>query len=50
VITETKTIKAEIKPVETTESKQLTIKEEIKKKNRQKKISPRIQYHKNIST
>ncbi|HOF08168.1 MAG TPA: OmpA family protein, partial [Bacteroidales bacterium] len=31
VITETKTIKAEINPVETTESKQLTIKEEIKK-------------------
>ena len=41
VITETKTIKAEIKPVETTESKQLTIKEEIKKEEQAKEnISP----------
>ena len=41
VITETKTIKAEITPVETTESKQLTIKEEIKKEEQAKEnISP----------
>jgi len=43
VITETKTIKTEIKPVETTESKQLTIKEEIKKAEPVKEnVSPNI--------